>query len=325
MEKFIFTLSLITFGLLTGYLIQIVDRKKWIKLPIPIEKLPSLLQRIALLGLNPVALIGALWMAQLNNMRLLILPILGALAWILGGMLAGFLGKAQKMTNKQLGAYIVAGSFTNIGAMGGFICFIFFGEIGYAFVPIYKLFEELVYYGIGFPIAKAYSNSSLKKESAGLRFKKIFEDIFIRVALISIAIGLIFNFSGIERPGFYATLNSIIVPIATILLLMSIGINLKFSKIKVNLRPSLLIVCLKMLVLPIIIGSIGYLFGLGEINEGMPLKVVLVLSSMPTGFVALVPPTAYDLDLDLANTVWMFTTLNLVIVLPILYVVTNRI
>jgi predicted permease len=44
---------------------------------------------------------------------------------------------------------------------------------------------------------------------------------------------------------------------------------------------------------------------------------------MPVAFNALIPPSIYDLDLDLANSCWFFTTAALVIVLPMLLLVVN--
>ncbi len=323
MERFTLTIAIIIIGLLLGYSIQVFERKKIIHLPISTKALSKILQKFALLFLSPIALIGALWMAELNSYRLLILPVLGILAWTTSGFLAWRIGKLQKMENHQLGAYIVAGSFTNVGVIGGIVCFIFFGELGFAFVPIYKMFEELIYYGIGFPIAKALSNEEGTIVSFKDRLKNIFSDTFIRVAMGSILIGLILNFTGIKRPDVYSNINGIIIPVTTIILLTSIGLNMKFSKIKENIKPSIILVIVKMVLIPICIGTLGYMFGLGKINDGLPLKVAIILSSMPTGFVALVPPSIYNLDIDLANTVWIFTTFALFIVVPILYLVTG--
>ena len=65
----------------------------------------------------------------------------------------------------------------------------------------------------------------------------------------------------------------------------------------------------------------AYLCGLGEIENGLPLKVVAILASMPVAMNALIPPSLFDLDLDLANACWVFTTLELIVVLPILVIV----
>jgi hypothetical protein len=44
----------------------------------------------------------------------------------------------------------------------------------------------------------------------------------------------------------------------------------------------------------------------------------MILSSMPVAFNALIPPSIYDLDLDLANSCLLITMALLVIVLPVL-------
>ena len=63
----------------------------------------------------------------------------------------------------------------------------------------------------------------------------------------------------------------------------------------------------------------AYLFGMHLMDDGLAFKVVLILSSMPVAFNALVAASIYDLDLDLANSCWIVTTGALVIILPWLY------
>ncbi|MGD9199794.1 MAG: hypothetical protein PVH97_15985, partial [Desulfobacterales bacterium] len=72
---------------------------------------------------------------------------------------------------------------------------------------------------------------------------------------------------------------------------------------------------LKFILVPILATSLAYMFGFGQIDNGLPLKVVMILAAMPVAFNALIPPSIYDLDLDLANSCWLFTTALLVIVL----------
>jgi predicted permease len=45
---------------------------------------------------------------------------------------------------------------------------------------------------------------------------------------------------------------------------------------------------------------------------------VLILSSMPVAFIALIPPSIYDLDLDCANSCWLISTIFLIVELPLL-------
>jgi len=74
---------------------------------------------------------------------------------------------------------------------------------------------------------------------------------------------------------------------------------------------------------PVAASTVAWSLGFGAIDGGLPLKVVMILSSMPVAFNALIPPSIYDLDLDLANSCWFVTTALLAIVLPALLLVTQ--
>ncbi len=316
MDKFLFSIVIIFVGLIVGYLIQIfIFDKPIIKNNLNKKKLIRTFQKIALLVLNPIALIGALWQVNLNAIELVAMPFFGMSAIALGGILVYIFTKIKKVPRKSAGSLVISGAFTNIGNIGGLICFIYLGEIGYALVPLYKLFEELIYYGVGFPIAKSYGDDRTKNENV---IKRVFGDIFIVVALLSVATGLSLSASGLDRPFFYSSLNQFIIPISTLLLLMSIGMNFKFSSIKKNLSLSLVVVFVKGLIAPIIVTSAAFMLGMHHYNDGLALKVILILSSMPSGFLSLVPPALYNLDIDLANTTWLMTTLSLLWIVPLL-------
>jgi len=136
-------------------------------------------------------------------------------------------------------------------------------------------------------------------------------------------LGSLLNWSGIQRPEFFRTVVSAFVPLGTIFLLTSIGLALKFRRVSDYLKECISVSIIKFLFVPILASSLAYLLGFGNIENGLPLKVVIILSSMPVAFNALIPPSIYDLDLDLANSCWFFTTSLLVVVLPLLFVVVN--
>ncbi len=317
MAKFAYSFGIIIFGLALGYVLQILVNRKLVTLPIPIDDLRKLLQKVALLFLNPVAIVGAIWMVSIKNIGLIALPFVGLFALLSGGALALGVARILGLAPEKTGALYGCGSFTNIGSIGALICFIFIGESGFALVPIYKIFEELSYYAIGFPIAKYYSTNTGKEKLSG-RLKNLSRDPFILVALSSIVLGAILKFSGLPRPEFYRTVISVFVPLATIMLLSSIGLAMKFRRVRDYFKECIAVSVIKFVMVPVMTTSLAYLLGFGDIAGGLPLKVVIILSSMPVAFNALIPPSIYDLDLDLANSCWFFTTSLLVVVLPAL-------
>jgi len=317
-NKLIVPLNIIFFGLIIGYIIQQLEQKRIIRLPLTLEKFRKLLQKISLLFFMPISFVGALWIIKIKNIRIVILPFLGIFAIIIGGLLGLITAKILKLNRKDSGSIFVSASFINTGSIGGLICYLFLGEKGFALVSIYQLFVPAIYYAVGFPIAKSFSSNIVKKENMISQLKKVFTDIFVVVALMSIAIGIFLNLSGIERPVFYKTINAIFIPAGTVLLLVSIGLAMKFGKIKNYIKESIAVSIIKFILVPSIMFTIAFFLGYGKIAEGLPLKVVIILSSMPTAFIALIPASIYDLNLDLANSCWLFTTLNLIVILPLL-------
>jgi predicted permease len=154
--------------------------------------------------------------------------------------------------------------------------------------------------------------------------QRLLRDPFILTALASILIGGLLNVSGVERPAFYGALNRVLVPLGTVMLLASIGLAMRFRRVRDYLKESAAIAVVKFALVPMLATAAAVSMGLGTIEGGLPLKVVLILSSMPVAFNALIPPSIYDLDLDLANSCWFFTTALLIAVLPIqLWVVSS--
>ncbi|GAH27112.1 unnamed protein product, partial [marine sediment metagenome] len=99
-NNLIISLSYIFFGLIIGYSIQLLEQRRIIRLPISLEKLRKLLQKIGLLFFMPISFIGALWIIKIDNIKIVALPFLGIFALLIGGLLgltaARFLRLKQK-------------------------------------------------------------------------------------------------------------------------------------------------------------------------------------------------------------------------------------
>ena len=319
MSKLIYTLILILSGLTLGYILQVLNRRGTIRLPLPVPVLRIWLQKIGMLFFLAISFGGAIWIIKIDDLRIVILPFLGIFSLILGGGLALCAARLINLERKQVGAYFACGSFSNISSIGTLVVLWFWGENGFAFVPLYKLFEEISYYTIGFPITKYYATEVKEGGTFYSRLKEVFKDIFVLTTTTAIALGAILNLTGINRPELFGTICSFFVPAGTFTLLVSIGLAMHFSRTKDYFKESFVIAAIKFILIPFITGTVAYLLGFGEIDQGLPLKVVIILSSMPVAFTALIPPSIYDLDIDLANACWLTTTLALVVVLPWLY------
>lgn len=324
MFKFFFTFGLILSGLSIGYGIQALVRRKVLDVPLPLlDRLRRFLVKLVLLFFNPITIVGALWTLRMNDGRLAAFPVLEVFAILLGGFLALGASKILKLERRKTGAMFACGFFTNTLSIGGLVCFIFLGEMGFALVAFYRIFEEFIYYGVGFPIARLYSADTHEKETWQDKLKKLGTDIFVLVSLFSLFTGGLLNLSGLKRPEIYQMVNSILIPLGTLAFLISIGLVMRIKAIKDYLKECLAISGIKFLIVPVILTLTAFLLGYGKMEQGLPLKVVMILSAMPVAFTSLAPPSLYDLDIDLANSCWLFTTALLVVVLPVLYIATQ--
>lgn len=317
MSKLVFTLLLIITGLICGYILQLMLLRRDGKYLSVIPRIRKGLQRTSMLGIMPISTVGAIWIIPFGDLRVTFMPILGAGLLLLGGILGLTTATILKQSRAQKGVLYCCGSFANIGSIGGLASFLFFGEAGFAYLALYRMFEELVYYAIGFPIARYYSGEDKGMEISA-RLTGLFRDPFFIVATSSFFIGLTLNLLEIQRPSGYEVLNSILVPLAIFMILVSVGLSMHFTGIRQHMLPALVISLIKFIIIPLIGGTIAYLLGFHEIQGGLPLKIVLLASSMPVAFNALVAASIFDLDLDLANSCWLITTGALIIVLPCL-------
>jgi len=102
-------------------------------------------------------------------------------------------------------------------------------------------------------------------------------------------------------------------------LLVSIGLSLHLTKIGPHLKKAIALSGVKFFLTPLVVCLAALVFGISPGTFPVLFGTILILSSMPTGFLSLVPPSLYRLDLDLANACWLVTTLSLVVMIPVLW------
>jgi len=318
MQRLVYTLVLIISGLVGGYILQQIIREKSHRHDYLLSRLRKHLQRFSILGLMPVSFVGAFWIIPFDDLRIALLPVIGSGMILLGGVLGIGTARLLKKGGAQKSALFCCGSFSNLGSLGGLTSFLFFGEKGFALLALYKIFEEVIYYSIGLPVARFYRAKD-ENQPTGSRLLELFKDPFFIVATCSFIAGLVLNLSGAPRPPAYETLISIFVPVGVFLILVSIGLGMRFSKVRDHIPEGVAVSLIKFIILPLVAGTASYLLGLHKIQNGLPMKIVLIGSSMPVAFMALVAASIYDLDLELANSCWLITTGSMVLVLPWLY------
>ena len=343
MARALFSLMLIPLGLAFGWALNAILAArptrsrldgKWFTS----QRLPVLLQKIALLCLNPIAIVTSIWALSLGASGVATLPFIG-LGVMAFGLLAGFAAMKIFRMGKDSGTvFSLSSSMTNLGSIGSLVAFLILGEQAFALVPFYKLFEEAWIYGLCFPIAAgaqagraagAQANDAngaqkrvetgLSPRNAALMAAKLLKDPMILLSLAAMGLGLALNVSGIPRPQFFRTLNAWIVPSGVFLVLVSIGMKIPKER-KTIPRPAFFaFLGIRLILIPAFSLALATLLGLPALPDQTAFKVAILLSFMPTAFASLIPPVVYGLDFGLAFSLWLVSNLTLVGTLPMLW------
>lgn len=317
LERLLLTMALIFASLAIGYASKLAAPRFNIS-EAEILKWRKRLQTLAIFVLIPFSAMLSLWGLPAPETELLTLPFLGLAAYIWGGFLAIWIARLMKMTPAETGSFYCCGTFTNLGAVGGLVCLMFLGESSIALVALYRLLEEIYYFGVSFPIAGKYA-SKCNSESLPLQ-GKTFQPVLYAI-LTALASGGALNYFSIPRPPVMGTIASISMLLATIFFLYSIGLSLRLSSVGRYLPAGLAMCLIKFAAIPAPIILLAILMGYGNFDKGLALKATAILSCMPVAMTALVPPTLFGLDVDLANACWIISTLGLILVLPALMLI----
>ncbi len=316
MDRLLLTLTIIFVSLIAGYAFR-----QWVSSgssPLnetTLRALRLLIQKVAMFGLIPVSAMLSLWGLPSPDPRLLSLPLLGLAAWICGGALALLFSRWMRLSRAQTGSMYCCGTFTNIGAVGSLVAVMHFGEQAIAMASLYRLCEEMFYFGVAIPVSRSFGSAP---DDRAPRFRV---DPVLIAILAALGLGLFLNLSGVSRPEFLGVVSTAAMVTGTVCFLLSIGMGLRLSRMTCYARQSAAISLIKFAFVPLVITTLASLAGLGNVENGLPLKVAFILSAMPVAMNALIPPSLFNLDLDLANACWVFTTLELVVVLPILVII----
>ncbi|OIO39736.1 MAG: hypothetical protein AUJ75_00950 [Candidatus Omnitrophica bacterium CG1_02_49_10] len=278
---------------------------------------PNHIMRYVVMFISPVIMCISFWKLHIPNIKILTLPLVGLSVTLLSIPPAIFISSKYKLTRRQKGSVVTTAMFSNIGyTMGGFLAFVLLGEKAFNLTILYILYYSPFFYIVGFYMAERYGLSG--KNLIGEIIRKTFTQGIRLMPLLGLFIGGILSLSGVERPAIFYRINSILVPAATFAILFAAGLNLRLSKIPQRLGICLWMSFIKFVYSPALALLLAYLLGYGAIDGGLPLKVVFIESSMPVAVSSLMLPSMFNLDQDISNFVWLFTTILLIPIIPVI-------
>jgi malate permease and related proteins len=258
----------------------------------------------------PIGIVAFLRKADLSG-QIWIAPAIAHLAILLGAVLAwlGMKGRAY-LTNSvphksTQGSFLLAAMVGNTGYIGYPVTLSIVGTQYFAWALFYDLLGTTIgAYGLGVALAARYSGGMYNH-------LQVVQAIIINPALWSFGFGVLFREVKIPAPVEFWLEQFAWSTVALALVL----IGMRLSKLTSwhSLPGASISLGIKMVVVPLILGSILPLFGL----TGKTAQVIVLQMAMPPAFATLVLAETFNLDRDLAVTALAVGTTMLLATLPI--------
>lgn len=257
----------------------------------------------------PIGIVAFLRQADLSG-AIWIAPAFAYAAMLLGAFFAWVAIKWQSYFTNTVpqsptqGSFILSAMVGNTGFLGYPITLAVHGTQYFAWALFYDLLGSLFgAWGLGVVIAAHFSGSATNLWQSS-------KVILINPALWSFGFGLLFR--QVEIPQLAEFVLEKLAWSGIVLSLLLMGMRLSKLNSWHNLPQAGISVIIKMLLVPIILGSTLRLLGL----TGTPSKVILLQTAMPPAFSTLIIAETFNLDSDLAVTTVALGTVILLLTLP---------
>lgn len=211
-------------------------------------------------------------------------------------------------TNYQLptqGSFLLAAMVGNTGYIGFPVALAVVGTQYFGWTLFYDLLgSTLGSYGLGVVLAARFGKGKSDRTS-------LIQAILVNPALWSMGFGLLFR--QVPLPAVAESILSSLGWSVVALSLVLIGMRLQHLKSWRNLPKAAVSLTIKMLIVPLVVGSVLTLCGF----TGAPQLAIVLQMAMPPAFATLVIAEAYDLDRDLAVTALALGSASLLLTLPL--------
>ncbi|MHA1903213.1 MAG: AEC family transporter [Candidatus Thorarchaeota archaeon] len=258
--------------------------------------------------LIPILVFYALLTTSVNTIiELPVILVLAFLCQILGTTIMYIRVRKSTLDSATRGTLLICATFNNALFIPLPLILMFLGPEAVFVAAFFSVVQMLLLVSLGSVIGSAYSKTNI-----GLR--DVVRKALLFPPLLAAIVALCFYAFGATIPQEYSPFFTVNGTITTYLALISVGLSLGQRFSLGNVRPALEVISVRQLIVPIIIISLAFLFGLSEVTR----SAVIIEALMPPAILTVVYASGFNLDAETAATTVTIGTLFLLPVIPIL-------
>ncbi|WP_299141846.1 AEC family transporter [uncultured Dialister sp.] len=215
------------------------------------------------------------------------------------------------------GSYMISMMLGNIGTLAGLCAYVLFGEKGFAYVQLIAVPQILVIVLFCFPMAQRFYEMGTGSGDKGEKTN------FLRLLLtpnqlpaLGVAAGLFLSGLHVERPEAVGTLFTVLIHVSAWMGMMPVGYDLRLGSVGTYALKLWPIFPVKFILLPAILYGLTILF----VKDPAMITCVVLSAGAPTAIFAVAASQLYGLNVDMAESSFVTTTLTFLFVLyPLVY------
>lgn len=256
--------------------------------------------------LLPALVLDVIWKTPLDSTSLKI-SLLAISGLAIGLIVMWVVTRVIAVTNKQIGALLLAASFPNATYLGLPVLDQVIGSHSRATVLQYDLFAcTPILLSVGVLIAQYYSSANTKVNPL--------RELIKVPPLWAITLGIALNLSGIEQPQILGSSLSLLAGGVVPLMLIVLGMSIRWHSLRLKFLKLLLpVVLISLVVIPFAVFNMSHLIGMTAESS----IIVSLVAGMPTMVFGIVICERYQLDSELYAAGVTLTTLCSLITLPL--------
>lgn len=214
------------------------------------------------------------------------------------------------------GSYMISMMLGNIGTLAGLCAYVLFGEKGFAYVQLIAVPQILVIVLYCFPMAQRFYEIGT---GSGEKGKTHFLRLLLtpnQLPALGVAAGLLLSGLHVERPEAVGTLFTVFIHVSAWMGMMPVGYDLRLGSVGTYALKLWPIFPVKFILLPAILYGLTILF----VKDPVMITCVVLSAGAPTAIFAVAASQLYGLNVDMAESSFVTTTLAFLFVLyPLVY------
>lgn len=219
---------------------------------------------------------------------------------------------------REQGSYLISMMLGNIGTLAGLCAYVLFGAVGFAYVQLIAVPQILIIVLFCFPMSQYYYDKwanhgeGKKMEIHLLRLLCTWNQL----PAVGVVIGLMLAGLGVEKPQAVTMLFTILIHAGAWMGMVPVGYDLNLSAAKEYGGRLWPIFPVKFILLPAVMYFLTSVF----VSDATILTCVVLAAAAPTAIFAVASSQLYGLNVNLAESSFLTTTLAFLFVLyPVIY------